>query len=91
MVGENSALLNLQWPQEDTIPGPESDHSTIYRFDRTPNDEFIVFSIVDLVDLTLKQVSNTNEPLNLLQPLQAASVIDNTNSRSGLSAPHCST
>ena len=92
MVDKNSALLDLRYPQQDVIPVPESNHSTICKFDtRTPNYELVVSGIVDLVDWALKKVLSPNVSSNLSPPLLAASVIDDDDSSSGLSAPHRST
>ena len=94
MVDKNSAILGLEYPREDAIPVPESDHSTICKFkSRTPNYELVTSGIVDLVDWALKEVLNPNVFPNVLPPLLAASVIDDDNddSSSGLRAPHRST
>ena len=94
MVDKNSAVLGLEYPREDTMPVPESNHSTICKFDsRTPNYELVTSGIVDLVDWALKEVLIPNVSSNILPPLLAASVIEDNDddSSSGLSAPHRST
>ena len=93
MVDKNSAVLGLEYPREDAMPVPESNHSSICKFDsRTPSYELITSGIVDLVDWALKEVVTPNVSSNILPPLLAASVIDDDDdSSSGLSAPYRST
>ena len=87
MVDKNSALLGLQYPQEDTMPVPESNHSTICKFDaRTQNYELVVSAIADLVDWALKKVVAPDVSSSLSLPSLAISV-PNDDSSSGLSAP----
>ena len=93
MIDKNSAVLGLEYPREDAMPVPESNHSSICKFDsRTPNYELVTSGIVDLVDWALKEVVTPNVSSNILPPLLAASVIDDDDdSSSGLSAPNRST
>ena len=93
MVDKNSAVLGLEYSREDAIPVPESNHSTICKFDsRTPNYELVISGIVDLVDWTLKEDLSPNGSSNTLPPSLATSIIDDVDdSSSSLSAPHRST
>lgn len=56
VVDKNSAILGLPYPQEDAIPVPESNHSTICKFDdRSQNYDIVISAIVDMVDWALKK------------------------------------
>lgn len=91
MVDKNSALLGLPYPQEDAMPVPDSNHSTICKFDtRTQNYELVISGIADLVDWALKKVLAPDVSSTLALPSLATSVTDDDSS-SRLSALHRST
>ena len=91
MVDKNSALLGLPYPQEDAMPVPESNHSSICKYDsRTQNYELVISGIADLVDWALKKVLAPETSSSISTPSLATSV-DDDDSSSGLSAPYHST
>lgn len=91
MVDRNSAILGLQYPEEDAIPIPESNHSTICKLDtRSQNYEIIVSGVADLVEWALREVPALDDSSNLpLSSLEITGTDDD--SSSGLSAPYRST
>lgn len=88
VVDKNSAILGLPYPQEDAIPVPESNHSTICKFDaRTQNYDLVISGIADLVDWALKKGRAPNESSPL--PLSSLEItITGDDSSSGLSVPY---
>ena len=91
VVDKKSALLGLQYPQEDTFPVPESNHSSICKFGtRTQNYELVASGIADLVDWALEKDLAPDVYSTLSLPSRASSVTDDDSS-SGLSVPYRST
>lgn len=88
VVDKNSAILGLPYPQEDAIPVPESNHSTICKFDsRTQNYDIVISGIADLVDWALKKVPAPDKSSSLSLSSLEVTVTDDDSS-SGLSIPY---
>ena len=73
------------------MPVPESDHSTVCKFDaRTQNYELVISGLADLVDWTLKKIpaSDVSSTLLPLLPLSPADSATDDDSSFDLSAPY---
>lgn len=91
VVDPNSAICHLQYPEEDVIPVPESNHSTICKFEtRNQNYDLVISGIADLVDWALTKVLAPDVSSNLSLLALGTSVTDDGSS-SGLNAPYRST
>ncbi|KAI9859462.1 MAG: hypothetical protein M1824_003803 [Vezdaea acicularis] len=69
VVDQYSAILGLPFPQEATYQVPESDHSTICKFEaKTQNYNDVIEQISDLVDWTINSPVLSNKTNTVLRP-----------------------